>query len=240
MQPDSASVQDNVSSYNPPRPVPDPVSSQRPAPRPPPPSNGGAPRNTLSGLFANRGGNAPIPPSLQAKMTAMLNRGSSASPGSAPLSLDATTRALQHASINESNHPILQSSHTYSASPGSSSAATRARGRGGGVPAAGRRNRPAFKLSDINPETGGGAIGAGLGAGRPSLAEARRGPSSFDTPFSNFNRIVCVSLSFSSPVIMNQNQLLPSFSDPSGRLNFAGKAVLHAEGVDFPMDHLML
>lgn len=90
-------------------------------------------------------------------------------------------------------------------------AATRARGRGGSVVAAGRRNKPGFKLSDMNPETGGGAIGAGLGAGRPSLAEARRGPSSFDNPFTNFNKIV----------------------DPSGRLNFAGKAVIHASGVDF-------
>lgn len=207
MQPDSASAQDDVSSYNAPRPAPVPVSSQRPAPRPPP-SSGGAPRNTLSGLLANRGGNAPIPPSLQAKMTAMMNRGSAASPGSA---IDSAAHA-QRASINETNHPIVHSSFSFSASPGSSSlVATRARGRGGGVTAAGRRTKPEFKLSDMNPETGGGAIGAGLGAGRPSLAEARRAPSSFDTPFANFNKIV----------------------DPSGRLNFAGKAVLHASGVDF-------
>jgi len=211
MQPDSASVQDNVSSYNPPRPASVPVSLQRPAPRPPP-SGGGTPRNTFSGLLANRGGNAPIPPSLQAKMTAMMvNRGLPASSGSAPLSLDSAVKAQQYASTNESNHPILYSSHSYPASQSSSLAATRARGRGGGVPAAGRRNKPGLKLSDMVPETGGGAIGAGLGAGRPSLAEARRGPTSFDTPFSNFNKIV----------------------DPSGRLNFAGKAVLHASGVDF-------
>lgn len=210
MQPDSASAQDDVSSYNAPRPAPAVVSSQRPAPRPPP-SAGGAPRSTLSGILANKGGNAPIPPSLQAKMTAMLNRGSSASPGSASFSMDSAAQAMQRASINESSHPILQSSNSFTASQGSSSAITRARGRGGGVTAAGRRNKPGFRLSDMNPETGGGAIGAGLGAGRPSLAEARRGPSSFDTPFANFNRIV----------------------DPSGRLNFAGKAVLHASGVDF-------
>ncbi|KAG1746215.1 kinase-like protein [Suillus lakei] len=210
MQPDSASTQDDVSSL-PSRPPPAPISLPRPAPRPPP-SSGGAPRNTLSGLLANRGGNAPIPPSLQAKMTAMLNRGSPASPGSASFSIDSAAQALQRASINESSHPIHQSSHSFTASPPPSSlVATRARGRGGAVPAAGRRNKPGFKLSDMNPETGGGAIGAGLGAGRPSQAEARRGPSSFDTPFANFNKIV----------------------DPSGRLNFAGKAVLHASGVDF-------
>jgi len=52
-------------------------------------------------------------------------------------------------------------------------------------------------------------MGAGLGAGRPSLAEANRHVG--DTPFANFNKIV----------------------DPSGRLNFSGKAVIHASGVDF-------
>ncbi|KAG2153791.1 kinase-like protein [Suillus bovinus] len=134
-----------------------------------------------------------------------MKRGSAASPGSA---IDSAAHA-QRASINEPNHPILQPSFSSPAS--SSSSPIHARGRGGGAPAAGRRNRPEFRLSDMNPETGGGAIGAGLGAGRPSLAEARRGPSSFDSPFANFNRIV----------------------DPSGRLNFAGKAVLHASGVDF-------
>lgn len=139
-------------------------------------------------------------------MTAMLNRGSPASPG-----IDSAAQAPQRAPINESSHPLLQLSHSFPASPPSSLAATRARGRGAAVPAAGRRNKPGFKLSDIPPETGGGALGAGLGAGRPSLAEARRGPSTFDTPFANFNKIV----------------------DPSGRLNFAGKAVLHASGVDF-------
>jgi mitogen-activated protein kinase kinase len=113
--------------------------------------------------------------------------------------MDSAAQAMQRASINESSHPILQSSNSFTASPGSSSATTRARGRGGGVTAAGRRNKPGFRLSDMNPETGGGAIGAGLGAGRPSLAEARRGPSSFDTPFANFNRIVCVSF----PAIMS-------------------------------------
>jgi mitogen-activated protein kinase kinase len=49
----------------------------------------------------------------------------------------------------------------------------------------------------MNIEAGGGAIGAGLGAGRPSLAEARRGPSTFDTPFSNFNKIVYVLVNLS-------------------------------------------
>lgn len=166
----------------------------------------------------------------------MMNRGSAASPGSA---IDSAAHA-QRASINETNHPIVHSSFSFSASPGSSSlVATRARGRGGGVTAAGRRTRPEFKLSDMNPETGGGAIGAGLGAGRPSLAEARRGPSSFDTPFANFNKIVCVSLSFfryhepnptSSPLLVI---LLDASTSP-------GKPFCMLRASIFPMDHLML
>ncbi|KAH7888501.1 kinase-like protein [Phlebopus sp. FC_14] len=185
------------------RPPPVPLPSTRPAPRPPQPAGQGpVPRNTLSGLLSNRPGNAPIPPSLQAKMTAMLNRGS---PASSSFSIDSAAHALQRASINDTARPLAHQPHSFP-SPSSS------RGRGAGIASAGKRNKPGFKLSDINPDSGGGAMNAGLGAGRPSLAEAtRRHPSTFDTPFSNFNKIV----------------------DPSGRLNFSGKAVLHASGVDF-------
>ncbi|KAI0057958.1 kinase-like protein [Artomyces pyxidatus] len=81
-----------------------------------------------------------------------------------------------------------------------------------------RRNKPGFKLSDITGEhVSGGAASAGLGAGAPTLdgPEAewppRPRPTPMGTPFSNFGKIV----------------------DPSGALNFGGKAVLHASGVDF-------
>ncbi|KAF8813833.1 kinase-like protein [Phlegmacium glaucopus] len=90
-----------------------------------------------------------------------------------------------------------------------------------------RRHRPAFSLRDIDPSilpdpssshhTGGGPLAAGLGAGRPSLLlheQPRRAPppaGDFGSPFSNFSKIV----------------------DPSGALNFNGKAVLHAAGVNF-------
>lgn len=93
-----------------------------------------------------------------------------------------------------------------------------------------KRNKPSFKLSDINPDATIGAANAGLGAGRPSLADAgRRAPSKFDTPFANFNKIVYVPTLFHVFLLI----LDLSISDPSGRLNFAGKAVLHASGVDF-------
>ncbi|KAJ7496131.1 kinase-like protein [Mycena galericulata] len=65
------------------------------------------------------------------------------------------------------------------------------------------RRKPNFTLKDI--EGAGGASGAGLGAGRPPLRNDAA------PAFSNFTKIV----------------------DLSGALNFSGKAVLHADGVDF-------
>jgi len=77
---------------------------------------------------------------------------------------------------------------------------------------AGRRMKPGLKLSDI----GAGISGAGLGAGRPNAQTVdepspTRRPQQSGTPFANFKKIV----------------------DPSGRLNFRGKAILHSKGVDF-------
>ncbi|KAL4074238.1 kinase-like protein [Scleroderma citrinum] len=190
-------------SSSPQRPGPIPLVPQKPLSRSPQPAGQ---RNTLSSMLANRQGNAPIPPSLQAKMTAMLNRGAAASSGAASFSIDSAAQMLQRAHLNDSAHPLVHQPQSFP--PLSSS--PRGRGAPSSIPA--KRNKPGFKLSDIHGDVGGGAIGAGLGAGRPSLAEAsRRSSSTFDTPFANFNRIV----------------------DPSGRLNFAGKAVLHAAGVDF-------
>jgi len=79
----------------------------------------------------------------------------------------------------------------------------------------GRRRGPKLQLTDIiGPGDGNGdAAAAGLGAGIPNrgTSPVRRGPSVTSTPFSSFKKIV----------------------DPSGALNFGGKAVLHAAGVDF-------
>lgn len=146
----------------------------------------------------------------------MANRGSPSSPAGQPATnsfgLDSAAAAFARVSLSESAGPAGASrAHSY---PLPSSVV---RGRGGGL--AGKRPKPNFKLSDINgsgaaPSVGGGAAGAGLGAGRPSLADPavpRRPPSNIGSPFSNFGKIV----------------------DPSGALNFSGKAVLHASGVDF-------
>jgi mitogen-activated protein kinase kinase len=61
---------------------------------------------------------------------------------------------------------------------------------------ASRRKRPALTLKDIDDFAtdglGGGASGAGLGAGRPSLADdvPRRPSGNLGSPFSNFSKIV--------------------------------------------------
>lgn len=85
-----------------------------------------------------------------------------------------------------------------------------------------RRNRPGLRLSDmgISPDTPGSSPSPGPSAptsGRRAAPPGRLGAAgqpqngAMSTPFSNFSKIV----------------------DPSGRLNFSGKAVLHASGVEF-------
>lgn len=138
----------------------------------------------------------------------MANRGQPSSPPNSA-ALDSAAAAFVRVSLSDSPGPAgTPRAHSYP---------NTARGRGGSL--AGKRVKPNFKLSDINgsngvPSVGGGAAGAGLGAGRPNLAGPavpRRPPSNIGSPFSNFGKIV----------------------DPSGVLNFSGKAVLHASGVDF-------
>lgn len=63
---------------------------------------------------------------------------------------------------------------------------------------AARRNRPGFSLKDLDPNAipaaGGGASGAGLGAARSSLGPdmPKKPQGSFNSPFSNFSKIVYV------------------------------------------------
>lgn len=147
----------------------------------------------------------------------MLNRGSPGPPGSTSFSIDSAAQALQRTNLDDVQRPLLHQPNSFPppAAP-----------RG---PPSTKRNKPGFKLSDINPDAAIGAANAGLGAGRPSLADARRAPSTFDTPFANFNKIVYVLGSFFTTLLIFDFPI----SDPSGRLNFAGKAVIHASGVDF-------
>ena len=116
-----------------------------------------------------------------------------------------------------------------------------------------RRPKPTFNLRDItrnhesgqNPDDNVAQIQnppftnrARLGAGRPSTRDGpqpsvlpqpqRRLPPDLASPFANFSRIVSVS---SCPSLSSTDFFYSS--DPSGTLNFNGKAILHAEGVNF-------
>ncbi|KAI0093170.1 kinase-like domain-containing protein [Irpex rosettiformis] len=112
-------------------------------------------------------------------------------------------------------HPALRSAASAPSAPG------RGPQLGLGGLAARRHGAQAPKLNvkDISRDMplhlppGGGPSGAGLGGGRPQMDDApRRSPqTTWGTPFANWGKIV----------------------DPSGALNFNGKAVLHAKGVDF-------
>jgi len=126
----------------------------------------------------------PIPPSLQAKMAAIANRG-----GPAPTShnfnsstpVDAAAAMLHRAHLD--SHPVLLPAHSFPRGAKPSSMAA-------------RRQKPAFKLRDIDanliPDSGPAAFG--LAPGRPSaLPEARRPQANnFASPFSNFSKIVYV------------------------------------------------
>ncbi|KAJ7594323.1 kinase-like protein [Mycena floridula] len=132
-------------------------------------------------------------------MAAIANRASSSSSAT---SMDSS----------QSLHPLLRAANSFPAAEPSG------RGRGG-IPGglAARRTKPNFNLRDIDaslvppPNAAGGALGAGLGAGRPTLDGPGMRKAQAGTPFANFSKIV----------------------DPSGKLNFKGKAILHASGVNF-------
>ncbi|KAJ3803303.1 kinase-like protein [Lentinula aff. detonsa] len=146
----------------------------------------------------------PMPPSLQAKLTNMARRNNN--------DVDDTAALLQQASLATPSSPSIPPIRTAVSYPPPNKPFTPA---AGGI-AARRRPKPNFSLKDINGNLGGGASAAGLGQGRPSFAtnDSRRGPLAHAPPGSLFS-------SFANVI------------DPDGRLNFKGKAVLHANGVNF-------
>lgn len=116
-----------------------------------------------------------------------------------------------------------------SSSPATTSSSRSPMGGTGGPPAPGggmKRNRPGLKLSDMGigteplvpPQRGPPGVSHGLGsttgtrAAPPKLSSGGGGGgNAMGSAFANFSKIV----------------------DPSGRLNFGGKAILHASGVEF-------
>ncbi|QRV93827.1 mitogen activated protein kinase kinase [Ceratobasidium sp. AG-Ba] len=157
-----------------------------------------------------------IPPSLQAKMAAMANRGQAQSTPGVPTADGAgLANAFALAGVT--------SAASAPATPPSRPGPGPMRPGQGGLSA--RRQRgPGLTLGQIDPSlrdgpppgigAGGGAAGAGLGQGNPNLRPdpPKRPGQVGGTPFANFSKIV----------------------DPSGVLRFGGgKAVLHSSGVDF-------
>ncbi len=110
-------------------------------------------------------------------------------------------------------------------------------GPGGGGPGAGgpmaglggRRNRPGLKLSDM---TGPGAGAPGGGGGGPS-ANGGAGPGGAAAggkrQLAPPGRMAIASGGPMSSAFSSYSKIV----DPSGRLNFGGKAILHASGVEF-------
>lgn len=150
-----------------------------------------------------------IPPSLQAKMAALANKSQQATTSNNQ-AMDATVHALMRATL--ADKPPLHPNGTPALSTPGLGTSPVGRGPPSGIGA--RRAKPGMKLSDMSG-FGGAAETFGLRAGRPASPgpPARRAPpqGNLGTPFSSFSKIV----------------------DPSGALNFNGKAILHAKGVDF-------
>ncbi|KAI0718964.1 kinase-like domain-containing protein [Cerioporus squamosus] len=178
----------------------------RPPPVPHPARTPAAnPNRTVTGLLNNRNRHMGSTP-IPPSLQAKMAAFASRAPSSSPVSVDAATAALRNVGISDRGHPPPSLRAAASApAPGRPGAP------GVGGLAARRIGKPVPKLSGMDM----GLQNAGLGGGRPNQEQdefPRRGqPSTFSTPFANFGKIV----------------------DPSGALNFNGKAVLHAQGVDF-------
>ncbi|TKY86575.1 hypothetical protein EX895_004724 [Sporisorium graminicola] len=227
-------------------------SSSSPSLRPAPGTGGSSATrpspNTAVGAAerARQMAGARLPPSLQAKLAANANRSTmSPNPGQGVMGHDQRIDSNASASlfVSASNRPgtlpgtgmggLAARRGVPGALGGPSSGGPASPSAAGAAGMGTRRNRPGLKLSDMGIGTGDGMdttqkSGMGAGAGRrapppgrlsdstgvPSKAGdagAQEDGGAMSTPFSNFSKIV----------------------DPSGRLNFSGKAVLHASGVEF-------
>ncbi|GAA6014986.1 hypothetical protein JCM11491_002383 [Sporobolomyces phaffii] len=212
-----------------------------------PPPAGNALKAGVRGGVAGAGGPLKMPPSLAAKMAAMTSRTSSGTPPipslkptnpPAPPPAGTAPPALAPRPIPRTGGPVTGAGGAPAAMGGM---AARRRGMGAGLtlsamgvgaggagPGAGagpagdkkpRRGPPGGMKLNLNGdgelEAGGsGAAGRNGMGGSGEDVGSPNGTGRADamgTPFSNFRKIV----------------------DPSGRLNFAQKAILHADGVDF-------
>ncbi|PCH43813.1 kinase-like protein [Wolfiporia cocos MD-104 SS10] len=177
------------------------------------------PNRSVAGLLNNRRAQAstPIPPSLQAKMAAFARRSQQS-----PVQKSVEEKSVDEKSVDAAAEGIARVSvldRTPARAPASPPGPARPGAPTGGGLAARRKlgGVPKLNANDIAggihlPPLGAGPQAAGLGVGRPMQDEEPRRPqNNFATPFSNFGKIV----------------------DPSGALNFSGKAIVHASGVNF-------
>ncbi|GAA5959654.1 hypothetical protein JCM21900_002148 [Sporobolomyces salmonicolor] len=200
----------------------------------PVPGAGGALKAGVRGMGGASGQPLKMPPSLAAKMAAMTSRnsGGSGSPSSStPIpSLKPSSSSAPVLAPRPPPRPVAGS--PISAPAGGRLGAAGALAGPGGRPAGGMAARrrglgagltlsamglgtdgsekekgkgPSMRLDGVD----GGAAAGGERVGSPN--QGKGGTDEMGTPFSNFRKIV----------------------DPSGRLNFAQKAILHADGVDF-------
>ncbi|GAA5925257.1 uncharacterized protein JCM15063_004973 [Sporobolomyces koalae] len=220
-----------------PTPMSPPTANARPIPstsgirRAPPTVGGsaGALKAGVRGGAGGAGGPLKMPPSLAAKMAAMTSRTSSGTPAipslkptnpPAPPPVGAAPPALAPRPLPKPGVPTPGRAGGPVVGPGGGMAARRKMGPGLTLSAMGvgaaaeekkpRRGPPGGMKLNLN---GDGELQAGS-AGNENVSSPNGGTGKTDamgTPFSNFRKIV----------------------DPSGRLNFAQKAILHADGVDF-------
>ncbi|KAI0790747.1 kinase-like domain-containing protein [Abortiporus biennis] len=192
----------------------DPSSSPDAAVASPPPvprtQRSAAPNRNTAGLLQGRRpmASAPIPPSLQSKLAANAKLGNLNG-------VDSTANMLKNMSLSDRRSPANFSLGSP-LTPMSGRPAPPAPSMGGLAARRMKMNAPKLNVHDISGNfglsSGVGPSGTGFGQGRVREDVPRRSSQlAADTPFANFHKIV----------------------DPSGALSFKGKAVLHAQGVDF-------
>lgn len=172
---------------------------------------------TLTGGFAGVNertrqlASAKLPPGLQAKLEANAKRSAASGVSGAGSNVLGHNQMLNSSALLSAEKPTVTG-------PGGTAGSPTPLGRQGPTPGAALRNRPALRLSDMGVNLGDGRSKPGGASemrrpNKPTLGKLpeANGTNAMATPFSNFSKIV----------------------DPSGRLNFEGKAVLHASGVEF-------
>ncbi|WFD18672.1 mitogen-activated protein kinase kinase [Malassezia caprae] len=149
---------------------------------------------------------AKLPPSLRAKLEENARRSANAMPG--PAGVMGHGDKLNSAMLMPKGPPMPETSAS-------------ARARPPAIPQAGvQRVRPNLRLSDMGTPASGPTGGPPKRPGRPNLKLGMMpGAPAPTSAFGSFSKIVYVEFT--------------DGRDPSGRLIFDGKAVLHASGVEF-------